>query len=114
MDERPLSINSYNNIRSLQKGEKICYLGIDFSDKILLRTDKIDQHLKHNVDLLIGSPQLKAERKFPVMNQCILPKLVFFFQNIPASKMFHTSLTNVDNLIKKLPEENCPITSWYT
>ena len=59
LNERPVSINSYNNIRSLQKGEKI-YLGIDFSDKILLRTHKIAQHLKHNLDLLIGSPQLKC------------------------------------------------------
>ena len=74
---------------------------MDFSGKILLRTGKIAQHLKHNLDLLIGSAQLKGERKFPVINQFILPKLVYCFQNIPASKMFHTSLTNVDNLIKK-------------
>ena len=52
LDERPLLINSYHNIRSLQKGVKI-YLGIYSSDKILLRTGKIPQDLKHNVDLLM-------------------------------------------------------------
>ena len=104
MDERPLSINSYNNIRSLQKGEKN-YLGIDFSDKILLRTDKIGQHLKHNLDLLIGSPLLKAEQKFSVINHFILPKLVYCFQNTPASKMSQTFLTKVDNFIKNSVNE---------
>ena len=40
-DERPHSINSYHNIFSLYKGAEISYLGIDFSDKILLHTGKI-------------------------------------------------------------------------
>ena len=114
LDERPLSIIRVTIFDLYERVKKICYLGIDFSDNILIRRDKIPQHLKHNLDLLIGSPQLKAERKFPVINQCKLPKLVYCFQNISASKMFHTSLTNVDNLIKKLREGNCPTTSWYT
>ena len=84
LDERPLSINSYNNIRSLQKGEKICYFVIDFSDKILLHTGKIVQDFKHNLDLHIGSPLLKAEQKFSAIN---LPKLEYCFQNTIASKM---------------------------
>ena len=109
LDERPLSL-IHITIFALYKRVKRIY----FADKILLRTDKIAQHLKHNLDLLIGSPQLKAERKFPVINQCILLKLVYCFQNIPASEMFHTFLTNVDNQIKKLREGNCPTTSWYT
>ena len=67
------------------------FLEIDFSDKILLHTGKIAQDLKHNLDLLIGSPLLKAEQKFSASNQFILPKLVYCFQNTLASKMSQTS-----------------------
>ena len=102
LDERPLSVNSYHNIHSLQKGEKI-YFGINFSDTILLHTGKIAQDLKHNLDLFIGSSLLKPEQKLSVINQFILPKLVCV-QNTPASKMSQTFLT-------KVREENCPTTS---
>ena len=113
LDERPLSIIIHIKIFALYKKVKKFIQELIFLIKYSYATDKIAQHLKHNLDLLIGSPQLKAERKFPVINQCILPKLVCF-QNISASKMFHTFITNVDNLIKKLREGNCPTTSWYT
>ena len=106
MDERPLSINSYNNIRFLQRGEKN-YLGTDFSDKIRLHTGKIAQELKHNLNLLIGTPLLKVEQKFSVINQFILPKLDHCFQNTPASKMSQTILTKVHNIIN-ISEGNCP------
>ena len=105
MDERLLSINSDHNIRSLQKGEKIYYLGTDFSDKILLHTGKIAQELKHNLDLLIGSRLLKAEQKFSIINQFILLKLVYCFQNTPASKKSQTFLTKINNLIKNSVKE---------
>ena len=73
LDERPLSINSYHNIRSLQKDEKKMW--IDFSDKILLHAGRIAKDLKHNLDLPIGSPLLKAEQKFsvPAINFCSRP-----------------------------------------
>ena len=62
-----------------KNGQKIHYLGIDFSDKILLDTDKLAQDLKHNLDLLLGSPLLKAEQIYSVINQFMLLKLVYCF-----------------------------------
>ena len=86
MDERPLSINSYHNIRSLLKDEQN-YLGIDFSDKILLYTGKIAQGLKHNLYLLIGSLLLKAEQKI-ISNQPVysITEISLLFSKYPSLK----------------------------
>ena len=46
------------------KGRKFLIWELIFLIKILLRTGKIAQDLKHNLDLLIGTPLLKAEQKF--------------------------------------------------
>ena len=86
-----------------KRTKKNCYLRTDFSDNIVLHTGKIGQDLKRNLDLLIGSPLLKAEQKFSVINQFILPKLVYCFQNNPPSEMSQTFLTKVATIIKKSP-----------
>ena len=49
LDERPLLIIHISIFALYKRVKRICYLGIYFSDKILLRIGKIPQHLKPNL-----------------------------------------------------------------
>ena len=102
---KPIYVNPYQEIRSLTKNEKIRYLGVDFSDKIIIDEGKLGNDLKNHLEILAGSPLLKSEQKFAVINQFILPTLVYTFQNTPVLSISKTFLTKLDKLIKSTVKE---------
>ena len=105
LNNSPISLDSNTQIKSIGESENIKYLGINFSDQLIFDETKTVNELKEHLNLLVGSPLLKPEQKFSVINQFIVPSLTYRFQNLNKFKISKLFLSTLDKLIRSAVKE---------
>ena len=109
-----IRLNDGSRIRCLAEDERIAYLGSTFMDELAFDPSIMDQ-LTKNLNNLIEYPHLQRDQKLNIINQYILPKLIFPLQAAPIRKIPKQFLDNLDITIRQsakaaigLPIHNTP------
>ena len=93
-------IREYACIRSINKIEKLRYLGINFNESLVFDSDGIASDMKTNLDELVNNPLLKANQKFFILNLFIWPTLIYHLQNASTITLSRYFLSTTDKMIK--------------
>ena len=92
-------------IKSIDKDEKIKYLGVTYNDEIILDKTSIINNLNNSISKLVTTPFLKPDQKLNILNQYIWPSLIYPLQCAPLSKLKNKFLEDIDKLIKSAVKE---------
>lgn len=78
--------NSNQKIKSIGKNDKIKYLGVSYSDSLILDQDAILKRLGNSLETLSKSSLLNCDQKLNILNEYISPTLVYPLQTAPLKK----------------------------
>ncbi|KAJ4445647.1 hypothetical protein ANN_12330 [Periplaneta americana] len=95
----------YKSSLSLNKGDFIRYLGVNFYDEINFDPLSTLSKLRTNVELLISSPHLQADQKYNIINTSICPSLIYPFQTVPPKKNSNKFIVDADIMIRGVLKE---------
>lgn len=87
-------------IHSITSEEKIRYLGINFSNKIIFDEKEFLTSLEKDFRKLITTPMLRGDQKLNILDQYVYPKLVFPMQTTPVDLLTSTFLEKVDMVMR--------------
>jgi hypothetical protein len=92
-------------ITSIGTGDKIKYLGVNFSNEIIFDSARIIANLNNKIEKLTCSPFLKTEQKMFVLVNYIWPTLIYPFQTAPLSKISLGFFNDIDQIIRTTIKE---------
>lgn len=92
-------------IKALNIGDKIRYLGVNFSDQLIFYSNQTLNHLRDKTETFVSSSLLQANQKFTVLNSSISPALIYPFQTIPFQKIPKKFLSDCDKILKSSLKE---------
>ena len=114
-----LGIGDEEVIKGLGEEERVKYLGCSFNNELIF-DEQIIVKLTNNMTNLLDSQLLQRNQKLNIMNQYIMPKLVYPLQAAPLNKIPKQHLDTLDVTIRQtakgiigLPIHNTPNSMLY-
>lgn len=89
----------------IKPNDEIKYLGISFTDEIVLYKQKLIKELQNKLQSVVPSTLLKDIQKFQILNSSVWPILNYSFQYIPSEKIPQNFLNDIDKMIKSAIKE---------
>jgi len=105
LNEEDLTINENLILPSLKQNEVLKYLGVSFTNEILLDEHKIFNMLKDNIQSLVSTTVLKPFQKLSILNTYVWPQLTYSLQTAPLHKISFNFLKDIDKLIRSSIKE---------
>ena len=87
-------------IRSIKKDERIRYLGCAYENELVFDSSVIAK-LTNQMNNLIESPLLQKDQKVAVLNQYLLPQMIYPLQAAPINKIPKQHLASLDITIRQ-------------
>lgn len=92
-------------IYSVNKGDRIRYLGVDFEDEIIFDSEQQLNNISIALENSTKPPLLKLDQKLNFINQFIWPVLVYPLQYAPLNKIKMAVLDKIDILLRSAVKE---------
>lgn len=103
--DEPLRTNLNENIVSIQNDETIKYLGVSYSNVLMLDKTVLIKKFGDKLEILTRTNLLDSHQKLNIFNQYIAPCLLYTLQTAPLEKITTSFLNKFDNLIRSSVKE---------
>ena len=105
LSELLLIINSDTSIKSLEQGQTIKYLGVNFSNVLTFKRGPMIKEFGRSLQNLVSTPLLRADQKIQIINQYLWPQLIFPLQTAPLNQLPKSFLNDLDFLVKSTAKQ---------
>ena len=105
LQQHKFCLNYDNGFTSINNNERIKYLGVNFSNKLIFDHELTVKKFSDKLEILTKTNLLNSDQKLNVLNQYVSPCLIYPFQTAPLKSLNKQYLEDINKIIRSCVKE---------